>query len=216
MSFYDINFDQQAVDLLPPDKRGNPNIGFVRGLLKALQWSRDLVLGSYKTGNIAASYAGGTYNLYDQVLYKKGVYYSLVVNNTATPDDSTKWLLIQSNFIGVDERVKFNAQSLVLEYALNERFMGTYRPPPSASHSDIYFTKLGPVKYGFLIGQTIGSSVGQTISSDFIGHPLPFIRINNFQVNVLASIFALTSEKEIRGFVDLYVPIGINYTVVPY
>lgn len=216
MSFFDINFDQQAQDLLPPDKRSNENVGFLRGLLKAIQWSRDLILGNYKTGSFAARYASGTYSAFDQVIYKKSVYYSLTDNNTALPTNPLFWKLIQPNFIGVDERIRFNGQSIVLEYALNKRFGGTFRPPPSLSNSDIYFTKTSLSPYGFRIGQTIGSLVGQTNSSDTIGSSLPFILLNNFTINVLNSLYVQTNDQEIRGFVDLYIPISINYTITSY
>lgn len=216
MSFYDFNTDQLAVDLFPPDKRAAENIGLLRGLLKGVQWSRDLILGGYKTGSNAMPYAPGFYNKYDQVIYKKSVYYSLVANNASTPDDPTKWLLIQPNFIGVDERVRFNGQSIVLEYAINKRFGGTFRPPPSASPSDIYFTLVGAVPFGFLVGLTIASTVGLTNSSDTIGAPYPFKRIYNFRINFLGSLYALTNEKEIRGFVDPILPVSLNYSIVPY
>lgn len=216
MSFYDVDFDQQARDLLPPDKRANENVALVQALLKGAQWARDLILGTYKTGSSAPQWAAGTYNKYDQVIFKKGVYYSLIANNTANPDDKTAWKLIQPNFIGVDERVKFNGQSIVLEYALNKRFGGTFRPPPSASPSDINFQLIAPVLFGFRVGQTIGSTIGQTNSSDTIGSSFPFVQVTNFQINFLSSLYVLTNDEEIRGFVDLYIPVSINYSIVPY
>lgn len=215
-NFFDINFDQQGKDLMPPDKRTPATIASVRALLKCVQWCRDRILGSYKSGSAAPQWSPGTYNKYDQVIFKKKIYSSLVAGNTADPTDATAWELILNDFIGVDERIKFNGRKLVLTYALNKRFGGTFRLPITMTNSDIYITKLPLVPYGFRVAKTFGSSVGQTTSSDTIGSPLPYIRINNFQINFLASLYALTNEKEVRDFVDLYRVAGLRYTIVPY
>lgn len=213
---FDIDFNQQAEDIFPPDKRTVGNMALLKGIIKSLQWCRDLILGSYKKGSTAPQWAPGGYNKYDQVIFNKSVYESLIDSNTDSPNGSANWRLIQNNFIGVDERVRFNGQKIVLEYALNKRFGGTFRPPSSLSLSDIYITNLPAVVFGFRVGQTTGSSVGQTTSPDTIGSPLPFVRINNFQINFLNSLYVLTNEKEVRDFANLYVAAGLNYTIVTY
>jgi len=215
-NFYDIDFDQQAQDLIPPDKRTPATIAYTRAHLKPVQWCRDKILGSYKSGSNSPIWSPGVYNKYDQVIFKKQVFSSLVNNNTVDPTNAGSWELILTDFIGVDERIKFNGRKIVLEYALNKRFSGVFRLPITMTHSDIYITKLPPTVFGFLVGQTKGSTVGQTTSSDAIGWPLPFKRINNFQINVLASIYAMTNETEIREFADKYVAAGLRYTVVSY
>ena len=216
MNIFDINFKQQTPELLPPDKRDNNRVGLVSSLLNGIQWARDLSVGSYKNGSTAPAYATGTYPAYAQVIFNKSVYYSLNDNNTSTPLDTTQWLKIQDNFIGVSERVKFNGQNIILEYSLNKRFNGVYRPKPSTTPSDIYMQLLASTIGGFNVGQSTGSSVGQSTSSDTIGSTSSVRRINNFQVNVLASIFAKTNEKEIRNFINQYIPSGLNYTVTTY
>lgn len=213
---FDIDFNQQAVDILPPDKRGGKTVALQQALLRALQWSRDLLFGSYKTGAIATLYAGGTYNKYDQVIYNKAVYYSLVANNSALPTDSTAWLLVQKNFIGVDERVRYNGQRIVLEYALNHRFGGVFRPPGSSSLSDINLNNVDPVPAGFRVGLTRGSTVGLTTSSDFIGQGVPFVQLANFNINFLNSLYVQTNEQAVRDFVDPVIPISLKYTITPY
>ncbi len=213
---FDIDFNQQAVDLLPPDKRDPNTTALQRALLWATQWCRDLVLGSYKTGSTAPQYAGGTYNKYDQVIYNKSVYYSLVDGNTALPTDPNSWLLIQPNFLGVDERVRYNGQKIVLEYALNHRFGGTFRPPGSSSLSDIYINNVGPVATGFRIGLTKGSTVGLTNSSDDIGNPFPFVQLTNFNINFLNSLYILTNEQAVRDFVNPVIPSSLVYTISTY
>lgn len=216
MDIFDINYNQQAPELLPPDKRDKPRIALFQALLSGVQWCRDIILGSYKKGSVDPDYAAGTYPAFAKVIFQKAVYYSLIDNNTADPLDTTAWLKIQDNFLGVAERVKFNGQNIVLEYALNQRFGGTFRPPGSMSPSDIYMTLLPRVVYGFRVGRTIGSYVGQTQSANKVGSPIPFIRINNFEVHVTNAIFTETNEQEIRDFINLYIPAGLRFTITTY
>lgn len=215
---YDVDYSQQGIELMPPDKRDNNTNSFVKSLLTALQWSRDLILTSYRTGNNSPTYAAGVYNLNDTVIFQKAVYYSLIASNTDAPTVATSWLKIQDNFIGVNERVRFNTQRVVLEYALNKRFNGTFRPPGSSSNSDIYFTNLPATVTGFRIGQTEAntSTIGQTLSSDFVGSKYTFIHINNFQINFLTSLYAQTNEAAVRGFTNLYIAFSLKYIITPY
>ena len=214
---YDINFDQQGIELLPPDKRDSNFIAIIKSLLTGVQWCRDLLFSSYKIGSQAQPFAAGHYKLFDQVIYNKSVYYSLIDSNTDLPTADT-WLKIQDNFLGVDERVKFNGQRIVLEYALNQQFGGTFRPQGSSSPSDIYLINAPFTIAGFQVGQTeaASGSVGRTTSSDTIGLRYPFIQISNFEVKVKASLFALTNEQGIRNFINRYIPISLNYIVTQY
>jgi hypothetical protein len=217
-SIYDIDYSQQGPEILPPDKRDSNTIGLIKSLLSVFQWARDLLFGSYKIGATAPNYAAGLYNQYDMVIFEKSVYYSLIPNNTDAPTITSSWLKVQDNFLGVNERVKFNGQVLVLEYALNQRFGGTFRPPGSSSLSDIYLNNIPAVVTGFLVGEdeAYSSSVGQTLSSKTIGSPYPFIHINNFNINLLNSLYILTNEQAVRDFVDLYIPVSLRYTITPY
>lgn len=215
-TIYDIDFNQQAIDLLPPDKRDPQPVALMQALLTALQWCRDLVLGGFKYGSTAPVYSPGTYNKYDQVKFGKSIYEALVTT-TNDPTVTTDWMLIQSNFIGVDERIKYNGQKIVLEWALNLEFDGVFRQPATMLLSDIYINNIDATLAGFRIGQTeTGSSIGETTSSDSIGGSYPFVQINNFQINIPTALFSLTNEKAIRNFVDKYIPISLNYIIVPY
>jgi len=216
MDIYDIDYSQQAPELLPPDKRDRPRISLIASLLTGVQWCRDLIMGSYKNGSTDPNYSPGTYPIYAKVIYNKSVYYSLVNNNTDLPTVTSSWLKIQDNFLGSSERVKFNGQNIVLEYALNQRFNGTFRPPPSITPSDIYMQILPSVVAGFNVGKSIGSTVGRTTSTDKIGLSSPFVKVNNFKVNVTAAIFATTNEQEIRDFINLYIPASIKFTITTY
>ncbi len=214
---YDIDYTQQTPEILSPDKRDRNTRTLVASLLSAVQWCRDLMFTSYKKGSVAPHYASGIYNRYAQVIFEKAVYYSLIDGNTALPTDTTKWLKIQENFIGVDERIKFNGQNLVLEYALNKRFGGTFRPPGSSSPSDIYLTYVPAVISGFLVGvdEFYCSTVGQTLSSATIGGKVLYQPIN-FTIMFLNALYIQTNDSEINNFVNLYIPTSLNFSITTY
>ena len=215
-NIFDIDLTQQARELLPPDKRDVPTKSFLSSLLSPVQWCRDLVLGSYKTGAVAPPWAAGAYPVYYQVSYKNAVWYNLLDGNTDTPGTTTTWLKIQANFLGVDERVKYNGVTLTLEYALNHQFGGTFRQPV-AGISDIYFNTVSRVLAGWHFGQnTGGTALGQTTSADAIGALYPFVRPVHFNINIPAALFALTNNQAITNFTRIYIPAAINFTITPY
>ena len=220
MSKYDFNINNAAVENLSPDKRYPKNIAYIQSLLSSLQWLRDLFFGSYWDGSTVAQYSPGTYNYLQQVRYQKKIYSSLINDNTDLPTTSN-WLLIQDNFIGLNERSKYNGQRIVLEYALNKEYDSTFRQPQTPSgigdtRSDIYITNLTSSVVGFLVGETEGSAVGQTTSNDKVGNNNTFIYLNNFQINIPIAIFATTNEQGIRNFVNQYIPSGLNYLINQY
>lgn len=215
---YDVNVAQQAVELLAPDKRDTNYVTLVKSLLNCVQWCRDSIFHSYKKGSTASHYAAGYYNMFDQVIYNKAVYYSMEGYNTALPSDIRRWIKIQDNFLGVDQRVKFNGQKIVLEYALNLHFEGIYRPIGSSAKSDIYIINAPYVIAGFRVGgeEKYSSSVGRSDSSDTVGLTYPFVQISNFEIKIQATVYSLTNEQAIRNFVNKYIPISLNYIVTPY
>ena len=219
-TIYDIDFNQQSIDQFPPDKRDPQPLALMQSLLYAAQWCRDLVIGSFKTGSTAPAYAPGSYNIYDKVKFEKSIYECMVQGTTNDPTNTIDWRLIQPNFIGVDERIKYNGQKLVLEWALNLQFDGVFRQPATGLNSDIYITNIAASLDGFRVGQTEAgtgiSSVGQTTSSDSIGGVYPFVQINNFQINFPVALYALTNESAVRNFVDKYLPISLNYIIATY
>lgn len=221
-TIFDIDFNQQAVDLMPPNKRSISIIAFVRALLKSIQWSRDLVLDSYKNGATADPYAPGTYNKYDQVVYKQRVFESLTSENDTNPDDITNWRLIQNNFIGIDERILYNGTNLVLTYALNKWFGTVFRQPPAVS--DIYISTneiLAPI---FRVGLTpdVSSTVGLETSSETVGIDFDFTNINEFTIFVPVLVYnaldpaPANRDAVIRNFADRYVAFSLKYNIQTY
>jgi hypothetical protein len=213
MGLFDINFNLKVLEIAPPDKRKAVNIRWLQSLISPVQYLRDKFLGDYKTGSSYPQWVAGTYSKGAKVVYKQVVYESLIAGNTDAPP-SANWALYLPSFLGVDERVLFNGVKLTLEYALNLRFLGTFRQPPAVS--DIYITKVASTLVGFNVGQSIGSSVGQSTSSAAVGFTYPFLQIYNFRINIPAALYAQTNDNEIADFVRNFIPASLNFTIASY
>lgn len=215
MGLYDINFDNKGVELLPPDKTDAGMIAWIKSLLAPVEYMRTKVLIDYKKGADYDEWTAGTYAKGDIVTYKKAIYESLADSNTDTPP-SSKWRLYQTVFIGADDRVKYNGQKLVLEYALNQYYSTTFRQPNLVS--DIYIQTLPYTLQGFLIAATESycSTVGQTTSSGFVGSLTPFLQTYNFKIWFPTAVYAATNESEVRNFVDAIIPKSLNYSIDTY
>jgi hypothetical protein len=215
MGLFDINFNLKVIELLPPDKRFAINVRWLQSLISPVQYLRDKILGDYKTGSPYPQWVAGTYAKYAKVVYKQIVYESLISGNTDAPP-SNNWAIYLPSFLGVDQRVLFNGVKLTLEYALNLRFLGTFRQPPNTS--DIYITNIGSSVVGFLVGQTEAytSTVGQTTTSAAIGYDYPFLQVHNFQINMPSALYAQTNDSEISGFVRNFIPASLTFTIVTY
>lgn len=219
---YDITFDNQVKDILPPDKRTVNFVTLLQSAAKPLQYVRDLILGSYKTGATAPAYVVGVYAKYDQVIYNNSVYESLVDGNNVAPTDLTKWRIIQQNFIGVDERILYNGTKLILEYALNKWFDTTFLQPPLVS--DIYLTTNPTLLSVFRVGITEdeSSSVGAYASSENVFNDYSFAPNIGLTINIPVAVYtalgadAATREAIVRNFVDKYITTGVFYEIDTY
>ena len=221
-NLYDIDYDVKAVELLPPDKRNNRMIAFVRSLLSPVQLLRDILIDSYGNGSTASDWVAGTYARGVLVRYNKSIYESLEDGNTATPADVTKWVMIQDNFIGVNERVLFNGQKIILEYALNKWFFTNFRQPPLVS--DIYISGAFSLINPFVVGgvEAESSSVYTLGSREYVIDGYSVTTQYNFTIFIPSAVYtalaadAATREKIVRAFADKYVPVGIFYEIQTY
>lgn len=223
MSIYDVNYNQTGPQLLPPDKRYNRMVAWVKALLVPLQWVRDLWMGSYRTGSTANPWVGSTtYAKYDRVLYKQKVYESLINGNTDTPTEQTSWMVVQQNFIGVFERVLYNGNKLIFEYAINKFFGTVFRQPPNTS--DIYISVNNKPFSVFVVGGTENSSsvVYSHVSSEYVIDSYNFSLFVNMTIMVPLGVFnaldpnPVNCEKIIRNYANQYIIAGIIYNVQTY
>lgn len=222
MSIYTSNIYKIAGELLPVNKRLNKWLHWVWSLVSPLQWLYDAVFTTYRTGSADADYSAGTYSKGDRVKYLNAVYESLEDSNTDAPT-TTKWVMITPNFIGTDDRILFNGQKIIYEYALNTWFGTTFDPLPGAS--DIYITTNAIVTGNFRTGETEArsSSIGVLASSEPIGEgDVAAVAGFNFTINIPTAVYsaldadAANRDKIVRNFADRYCPVGLNYDINPY
>src|SRR4051794_37031772 len=114
MGLFNIDFKKFGEALLPPDKRQPAQRAWVAAILAPLQWLRDRIFSDYKErASYPPSDALATYGKYMRVIFRYSVYESLTDANAGNdPLDTNNWMLVQENFIGVDERVKYNGNVL--------------------------------------------------------------------------------------------------------
>lgn len=234
MSIYDISYDQKAVELLPPDKRTAKQVSWVKAMFGQLKYLRDAIFTYYKGGitsynsyyvNKWEPLANGGLGYFqnEPVKYGEAVYVSLDDGNLSVPP-SIEWALVQNNFIGVDERIMFNANKLVFEYALNKRFDGQFYQPPNVSQ--IYIVKNSLPNFPFIVGgdENSSSSVFQTYGGEVIIDSYSLANFNNFTIMVKDSVYYAIDpsgdpaiiDKIIRNFADRYNTISLNYDIQTY
>jgi len=229
-----INTDTFAVNFLPPKKRLPIYKAWTKTLLTPLQVLYNTMFGTFKDGNAAADWDILTaYVVGDQVKYiDKSIYECWVAQTGELPTDTAYWFKIQDKFVGIEPRCKYNAQHLLLEWALNEWFGTTFVNTPGAS--DIYIDTAGADLGAFYVGFT-------TTESSFVvyddSEATAYIQAEDlasagvsFNINVpIAVANALTTEPPdtvpnissdraniIRQIADLYVYAGIEYEIVTY
>ncbi|CAB4218920.1 hypothetical protein UFOVP1596_52 [uncultured Caudovirales phage] len=226
MSIYDITFLSVFKNLLAPKKRKKRNIAYLGVFAAALQWNRDLYFNEFTNGSSAPDYAGAGNAKGDRVKYKEAIYEALYTVPAATPPtDTIYWLKVCDNWIGTNERIKYNAQKVVFEWLLNKRFGGTFSY--TAGASDIYIVRNTVDTTAFYSGiDSSESSYAYTPDTDaleFVGPGSGYSsNIYSYTIMVLNSLFtplgpdAITREEVIRSIVDKYNILGILYDVQTY
>lgn len=223
MSIYDVDFSQLGPRTLPPDKRLKNNLSYLAVLLSPLQWISNLWLRDYRIGSTAIPYViSTTYAKYDRVKQNTIIYESLVNGNTANPSDTTKWMIVQKNFIGLTERLLYTGQTLTLTYALNKRFNTNFVQPPSTSQ--IFISNNSLPAFPFIFGGDDQSSSDFFASdqADAFIDGYSFTGRFNLNINMPVAVYTALDpldanrDKIVRSFVDKYLPSGITYTIITY
>lgn len=225
MNILDVDFNLFALEQLPPDKRFEGNVALVQALIAPLQTARDLLLDSYANGSNAPAYdATKTYARKEYAIYGRSIYQSLLDNNTTDIQDVNGWDLVQENYIGIKERLKYNGQKIVLEYALNKWYGATFRQPGNGV-SDIYLSTQPRYVQSFLVGGTEAKSSlsyangsSEYVLNQYVDITQLISLIIYFPVAVYNTVGPDEAARQgiIRSFCDRYIYAGITYKVLTY
>lgn len=228
-AIYSLDYNVLFEQILPPTKRKAVFKALGACFMRPMQWLHDLLFTTYADGfsgsiwNSVSTYAAG-----DRVRHTDHKVYEAKIAVIANQDPSTQttyWMPIQDNWIGLRERIKYNGQKMVLEYALNKWFDTQFRYLPSVS--DIYITNNTIFVNQFKI------SIAEASTTSFVpvsgmfgvdGIPLVGVSLNQnaFTIYVPLAVYNALStvpasrEQIIRAFADQYVIAGIQYNITTY
>jgi hypothetical protein len=222
MAIYD--YDNQIIgeQLTPPVLRTTKQLAWINTLTAAIQNLWSLIFEDYRVGSVYPDYGFFTqYYVGDRVLFVDKSIYECISNSlNISCLDTTKWVKVNDNFIGSDERVKYNSQLIVLEYALNNWFLNL------TATDQIFIATNNITSNLFLMGQTGTYSSTMANSSVFSAYFMPNVASYptqyNFTINVPLALFTTLGtdntnrENTIRIFADKYVLSGITYNVTTY
>lgn len=232
MAITDINFFTFWANNLPVRRRTARRIarGFV--YMRPLQWLRDRFFFQYINGtdnydiwlNIS-QYASG-----DVVMYTQDrAYYEVLPGVTppigTLPTDSTYWLQLQPNFVGLKWRQQSTAQKLKLQWYLNLYFQTNYNNPP-AVQSDIYITSNNSLQNFFLVSADDNLSDKAVLSNGesngFVGTANPNLSMTAYTINMPDPVFSglattpAQCEAVVRAQVDPRNLSGVLYDIATY
>lgn len=168
MAIYDYNSNTVAEQLTPPILRNSKFLAWLYVLVSPIQNLWQLIFEDYSTGNLYTVYdVLATYNFGDRVVYtNKSVYEATYTDtdgvaqsfNGVECTNTLFWTLVNDNYFGVDERIKYNAQIILLEYALNKWY------ECDSGSDQIYIDNNTNIQNVFLMGET--SQYSSTMPND--------------------------------------------------
>jgi len=168
----EIDFPDLAIEFLAEAHRTPRFIAWHQGMLGGGIELLNNNFRNYCYGDVVSQVwdNSSSYNLNDTAVTSFGVYISLVSSNlNNNPDNTTGfWYKISPSFIGAQERSQYNAQKLMMEFALNRWFRLNFVQPTSIEDgtdgiwylplSDIYITTTVNSIITFLSGETFEDS----------------------------------------------------------
>lgn len=233
MSIYQIDADYVANQLTPPKLRNVKMVAWIKVLVAPLQKFAGKTLSRYKQGDTSLDYSGATtYNFGDRVIYTdKSIYEATYVDSDGVaqsfsgviPTNTAFWTLINTVFIGSDERSKYNAQKLLFEYALN-RFFRVAASPADQIYITNNFIDSGQ---NFLMNTGSNDSSLMPLNSmyqiDYMGlFPTYQTNTNDYTIFVPIAVFTALGDTNdnrinaVKNFADIYNLAGMRYDVQSY
>lgn len=224
---YNINFSQVWQNIMPPNKRLTKYLAWGNVLMYPMQWLHSRFFVEYKEGTIYLDWNSGTaYTVNSFVKYTDKGIYCCIKNTTAgiTPLNTEYWYKTQDNFIGLTERMKYNSQKMIFEYALNRWFGLTYLQPPSVS--PIYISNNTLDLNNFVVGtednDTAYASLSGDYTYDFVGTTVTSYSQYSFTIyypTSLPATLGITStelEKQIEDLANKLKISGTLFNILSY
>jgi hypothetical protein len=229
-NIYDYDTSVVGEQLTPPILRQTKFLAWIKVIVRPIQNFWSLVFEDYRLGSNYLAYNGSTtYNLGDRVIYLDKCIYeatSVTVLGVAQsfsgvlPTNTVFWTKVNEIFIGSDERVKYSAQKLLFEFALNKFFMVAALPA-----DQIYITN-NFINSGDVFVMDTDSELSSVMpldsnfQEDYLDYTATYATgIYDYTIFVpTADYTALGSNAEaiIRTFADKYNIAGMQYDVVTY
>lgn len=218
---YIIQFSLLWEKLMPPLLRKALHLAWGSVVVAPLQSLRDLIFNDYANGSHYDAYDNSTAYVVGDIVYytDRGVYKCIEATTGNIPTNITYWFKMLDNRIGARERIRYNSQKILFEYALNRWFdVPSADPQIYIQNNNIYGT-------AFLLG---GSGETSSTMADnyvfqnyYLGNSYTY-ESDDFTIFVPLAVFnALDSnntnrENIVRGFADNYVLAGMTYNVATY
>jgi len=228
MGFYDIDYNDLVFNLTPQTRRKPRFISWLVSLLAPQKNVSDLFFDVYVGGQtypyfnpFVTSYPKGTRVTFLGAIYEA----QRVVTGGALPTDTNYWSVIVADYRGVNERVRYNSQKLLLEFILNKWFNTTWAQPDdpiNPTRPEIY------IDSNLTDNQVLTSYFNENAESNvYYYDSLTYAYVlNNYTFNQPAfSIFVplafftalgVDAELQIRAIADKYVIAGITYDIQTY
>lgn len=218
MSIYDLDTPTLINNNMPPDKRLPKLLTLAKSLLSALQTSIDYYK-LYREGDVYTPWDILTAYLIGDIVYYQGKNYIALQDHTGRPPfDIAYWAIQNPSSIGSDERVRYQPNKLIFEYALNKYFGTTFRQPPL--QSDIYITNTAYFNPSKIIGGVeSNSSVVYSNRSDGVIINDYFVQLPySFEINIPTLVYAGAggNDAAIRQFADKITVAGKSYIITQY
>lgn len=147
-----------------------------------------------------------------------------------------KWIQVQPNFIGANERASYNCQKKIYEYALNKWFNTTWKQP-AAGQPDIYITNNTINSLQFYFSQVTKNSFWARSTdltySKFFRGANSFVQQYCFSINIPVADYNALIDTGIEApvaaggnsplrdgvvcsFADTLCPVGAIYNIITY
>lgn len=223
MSLYDFDTEIIGKQLLPPQLRKAIQLAWVKVILTPIQWCRDRFFDDY-IGGVTATEWDSVTTFFKGVhcIYSDNAVYECTQTNSNTPPDQYPdyWIKIQDCFIGVDERLKYNAQIIVFEYALNRWFKNVGATDQiyietNDTNGDMMVMANSSVLSSNMAGQSI-------FSTSFMGNAYTASAQYDYTIYFPAALFATLGatvtdqENAVRNIANKYNVAGMQYNIITF